>query len=504
MSIRLLCTAALFACAFAVGCEGCVSSEPGPDAEPAAEPDDGDAGGLDPDVNADGGEPDVGGDGGEPGVGPVDDGGEPDVVVDDGGGFVSGRDAFCAGSGGLIPTNVGGDRVCSGDIAARSFRYALCTCDDLVTSGQVVTAGFDSQTNQSNLAAAVGTNGGLTSSLPLDIGGSLWVAGNNGLVTSADVTVGGALLSGGRVVTGPGDLDVGQFAMVNGDVIAGTTSVGGDFTVPDGALVQTSGMPNVVRADVDVPPPCDCAAEHRVDVAGIVNAQQDFAHNDDVGLVADAFANVNETTSHTFECGRYRLVGIAGSGDLTFTIRGRVALFVDGDITTGGTFTIELDGADAELDLFVNGGWTGGQATTIGDTERPRAVRMYLNGDVNLSGDLAVAANVSSPTGALTLSGDNTLHGSFLVRRVSSSGTLDITYDAAVLALSDDCDEDVVVDDDGGMSVDAGDPPGDTCDSCRDCDNQACTDGTCGACVDNADCCAPLFCLEGTCTYLSL
>ncbi len=38
------------------------------------------------------------------------------------------------------------------------------------------------------------------------------------------------------------------------------------------------------------------------------------------------------------------------------------------------------------------------------------------------------------------------------------------------------------------------------CFSCRDCGNQACVDGRCGSCTDSAQCCAPLLCLNSTCT----
>ena len=38
-----------------------------------------------------------------------------------------------------------------------------------------------------------------------------------------------------------------------------------------------------------------------------------------------------------------------------------------------------------------------------------------------------------------------------------------------------------------------------TCTSCTDCNNQACIDGTCGACTDSSQCCAPLECINGSC-----
>lgn len=61
---------------------------------------------------------------------------------------------------------------------------------------------------------------------------------------------------------------------------------------------------------------------------------------------------------------------------------------------------------------------------------------------------------------------------------------------------------DEAVDKAGGMCQ----PPGSgggggggTCNSCKDCGNRPCLNGTCGACTTNADCCAPLGCSNGQC-----
>jgi hypothetical protein len=40
---------------------------------------------------------------------------------------------------------------------------------------------------------------------------------------------------------------------------------------------------------------------------------------------------------------------------------------------------------------------------------------------------------------------------------------------------------------------------GPQCGSCRDCGNHACVGGTCGACVNDSDCCSPLQRSNGTC-----
>ena len=41
------------------------------------------------------------------------------------------------------------------------------------------------------------------------------------------------------------------------------------------------------------------------------------------------------------------------------------------------------------------------------------------------------------------------------------------------------------------------------CNSCRDCNNQACVNGVCGSCTTHGQCCAPLICVNGTCSILN-
>ncbi len=61
---------------------------------------------------------------------------------------------------------------------------------------------------------------------------------------------------------------------------------------------------------------------------------------------------------------------------------------------------------------------------------------------------------------------------------------------------------------DGGSSPDGGaSPDGGThqqgCNTCLDCDNQACLSGACGACTNSSQCCAPLECVNGVCVTVT-
>jgi hypothetical protein len=48
-------------------------------------------------------------------------------------------------------------------------------------------------------------------------------------------------------------------------------------------------------------------------------------------------------------------------------------------------------------------------------------------------------------------------------------------------------------------STDAGTPMMSGCNTCLDCNGQACINGACGACTDSSQCCAPLICIQGMC-----
>ena len=77
--------------------------------------------------------------------------------------------------------------------------------------------------------------------------------------------------------------------------------------------------------------------------------------------------------------------------------------------------------------------------------------------------------------------------GALFAGSVSSSGTLLIDYDVAVLQSNQAC---------------AAFSPA-TCSRCDDCGSAAtCTLGTCGACATDADCCFPLVCSLGECVPL--
>ncbi len=389
---------------------------------------------------------------------------------------------FCSGSGPLI---VVGDTTmdCAGRIAERSFRYALCTCDGIVTSDTVSTDAFDSRTGPyappGLTGGSLGTNADLNATNPWSIGGSMWASGDwssgNRLDVANDLQLAGRLA--GDVV------EVGRNAFVGQSVQVGELRVDGTLTVPAGEEIRADRMMSVgetLRAPVAIPPPCDC--DSLVDIAGFVRTYATDNDNASIDLNADALTNVTTSTPFEFPCGRYYVSRITSDVPVVIRATGRVALFVDGDISVNDLQLELVD--DAQVDVFVSGNVNASGGFGFGDVTTPARVRMYVGGTgtINLAADSVFAGNLYAPRAELVTAGDSEIFGAVFVERLSASGPLSVHYDTGVLGSGDLCDP----------------PP--VCDSCGDCPSiQACIEGACGACETDADCCAPLLCRDGEC-----
>jgi hypothetical protein len=334
----------------------------------------------------------------------------------------------------------------------------------------------------------LGTNGNLSAQGTLTVGGALWVSDATGM-TVATATAQGELHSAGRVASGP-SLTVGADAYVLGDVAAtGDLHVAGTLHQPAGAKVSAGGAQTLggsATGSFTVPPACDCDPALLIDVAAYVDAYR--ASNDDtaVGIDPDALSNVNTPTTLAVPCGRVFFSRVSGTGAITLTLAaGRTAIFIGGDLSPNGPFTIEAP-PGSEVDVFVEGGVTAGSTFTLGDPSNPAKARLWVGGTatINLTSATLLAGNVYGPRSELVLGASpTTVFGSLFVSRVSTQGALTVHYDESVLQSGATC---------GGTSAQA-------CSSCHDCRNQACVAGTCGACTSSSDCCAPLACSAGQC-----
>jgi len=414
--------------------------------------------------------------------GPAGDGGV--VFLDPDGGRRDG-DAFCQGSGALVPLS---QDTCVGDLGRRFFRFAVCSCTSGAVSGKLRTDSFYSPAGGGGAgsSASLAANGSWSTSSHTSIGGSVYTAGSAGppaLSLKGDGVVAGDVHAGADV-TSSGTFQIGGdlFAAGNVGVVSGTlTDVGKIHLSPGRAATGVTAAGGTVTEPVSVPPPCDCGAA--LDVASIVSP---FASaNDDALGGVTAAALDHPAAPVALGCGRYYFDAIEG-GDVTLSLSGRTAVFVAGDVRVGGALHVDL-GPGAELDLFVAGSVSLTGPVAFGSPAAPAKVRVYSGGPVfELSGDAKLGANVYAPRADVAVSSDFEMSGALHARSVAFSGDLTIHYDESVI-------------DTIGCR-----PPGGACATCNDCppSTPACRGGACVPCVTNADCCAPLVCNTGTCVAI--
>lgn len=419
---------------------------------------------------------------------------------------------YCDGEGPPVLANPSGGSVCTGAIAAVSFRYAVCTCEQLQATDEVRTDSFDSSQgpynpNMMGNAGSVGINGTLTHTNKAFIGGSLWVAGGQ-LTLTDEYDIAGELRVDGDV-TSTSELTVGLDSYITGDANLSTYNVGGEHHQPAANnLMYADGTVTEVREPVTVSPPCDCDPNQLLDIDGFIDFYRTTNDNDAINLQPDALTTVTEDTTLELSCGRFFLDEITGTGEITITAQDRTALFIGGDIQTTNNLRIEL-APGAELDLFVAGTFTSTNQVDFGSVDNPANVRMYLGGDDDMTwtGDFSIGGNIYAPEVDLTLTDDAEIFGSLFVKNLTATNKLTVHYDREVLNAGDECTStgtggggdgnNGTNNSTNGGGGNNGGP--DMCMDCRDCLNQSCNDGVCGSCDSNDDCCAPLLCLQGQC-----
>jgi hypothetical protein len=413
--------------------------------------------------------------------------------VAEGGPSLGSQGEYCAGSGPPVLVDALADggpvSTCPDELAQRAFRYALCVCDNYVSDHALVTDAFDGAKGAYDPATAmaggsVGVNGDLHPTGSTRIGGSLW-ASNSTDITTSTLEVSGDLHARGELHPAPSLVVQGSAWMAGGIQTSGDVTVKGTLHVPAGAPLDVAGMRNYGAPDgtsFQVAAACDCDPAHLVDVAGVVATYA--AHNDDeaLGLRPTMLENVQAAVSLTLGCGRAFFTRVGAAAPVHLTAQGRVAVFVGGDLSATD-FEIDVP-AGSELDLFVGGSVVVSGAFRVGDSTNPARARTYVGGgSVNLQSAATLAGNLYAPGATLTLGGTapTTLFGSIFVKTLSSGSDLTIHYDQAILTPS---------------SAPACQAPV-ACGTCNDCNGQACNSGTCGACADSSQCCAPLVCGPG-------
>jgi hypothetical protein len=390
---------------------------------------------------------------------------------------------FCSGSGSVVTIPTARGESCIGDVAAKTFRFALCSCTELSWNGTLKTDSFDSTTGKTGESASIGANLGASSSARYDIGGSLWTGSSGLSVTGSGRVAKDMHVGGGVKSTAPQTVDGDLYS----DSAAGSyITVGGAVHVPAGTTLKdvTAGK-GVINEPVTIAEPCNCKTP-AVDPATVVDFIKTQNDNASGSIVSSDLTKFHDPKTLDLPCGRYYFDQISGSATLTFKLTGRTVVAVDAGLALSGAFNFEL-APGAELDLFVRGDLEFSGSNTLGDIAKPARIRVYAAGTkVHLSGGTRLGGNIYAPNAKLSSSGDIEVSGSLFAREFSLTGSTTIHYDEAILQVPG-----------------CGTPTTTTttCGGCDDCNGAApaCKMGSCAACEADADCCPPLVCNQGTC-----
>ncbi len=416
---------------------------------------------------------------------------------------LSGTPPACAGGGPSIvnTANLGG---CLGGLAATTFRWTLCSCKDVQLSDLILVDAYDS-TQGPYMAGGIGGGVGAdaiyhssASSVAATGGGiwgDLWASSPMGINDSADEWIEHDVRSGGPLQSSA-TMTIGADAYANGDVPKGI-AIGGKLHVPTGAQVGVTPAGGVVREPVSFPPPCDCAADQLVPIAAMVQAHAS-PNNDNasIGLADNLPVASNAAARLDLPCGSYYLASVHHSVPITIWAHGHTALYIGGDVQSSDDIAFGVD-PTGSFDIFIAGTLSTSAKLTIGSPNYPALTRTYIGstGGAGFSAGTSIGGNLYAAYGPVTWSAGTDAYGSVFAGDFSASAATRIHYDAAVLQAGVGCP--------GPGGGDGGAP---VCGSCRDCLNQACVNGQCGACQTDADCCAPLVCSSGTCvsTHVSI
>jgi len=270
---------------------------------------------------------------------------------------------FCAARS--SPVEVG-DGCSAQSPSSQSFRFAICSCTDLVT------------------AAALQVDGPAPTALAVN--GALRVQSAN---IDASVLVGGALSSSGS--TAP--------------------TITGKLTE-------------------HAPAACLCDSSRLFDVSAAVSARvndNDDAALKFEKTELDAFSGVRELD---LLCGRYYLTRIAGDAGLHIRVHGQVALFVAGNIELDDELVVSLDSAaQFSLFVAGNLRVAGRLEVTTPDAADAAHLIMGGEGTVDLGSETSIIGTLYAPRAELVTRGRFELSGALFVRRAAPGAELLVHYD---------------------------------------------------------------------------
>lgn len=415
----------------------------------------------------------------------------------------------------LVPSDGGGDTavvcareiprvrlssqtpICVGDLAARTFRFALCSCVGLDLGAGFRTDSFDDSKGPYTPSAAaqagggpVGINGAVAIRAGAEVQGTLISAGTGPSSIGDSETIHGDLKTNGDLIVGNTVLVV-RNAWVRGSISAPSgVIIAGNLVQPPGAALPAGlrlGGKSVVE-DFTVAPPCACAPGD--DIRNAIDDARSSNDNDLLALSTDALTDPAPSAQIHLPCGRFYVDAVSGSAPTTLVVEGHAALFVGGDFTAWDGLDVQF-APGGQLDVFVGGDFTLGTARSFGDPGRAAALRLYVAGtSVSMAGAAMFAGNLYAPV-ATVATQNIEIFGSMVASGLLSTRSTDavaIHFDRAIL--------------DAGAACSVDSAPR-SCQLCSDCQGaDGCVDGFCTACRDDRDCCDPLVCIGGRCQAL--
>jgi hypothetical protein len=356
------------------------------------------------------------------------------------------RQQYCQGHGPPFERRPDG-QACAASVMRRVFSHALCSCQDLTTTGTSNTIDtYDSRQGRymsGEPGAAVGVNGRFApAAANSSLLGSLSVFGNGTLsFAGLQHQIAGDLRSNSVIDLGAGQLSVGGDVWAHADIIgAGTGTVAGDvYQAPGRTGSQRLMVAGALHSRAfELEPPCPCGEDAPLDIAALVAQAQASNDNAEVGFRPDRYTDVISLEPNELECGRFALSRVSAAGLPDTTINGRTAWFVQGDFIVTGGAGLHF-GPQGELDIFITGSLVmqlgfSLNAGVIGPVERPSALRFYVGGDkVTLTpGTGDFAAYVYAPHAALDLLSFGAGYGALFAKTLTLPG-INLHYDRAIL-----------------------------------------------------------------------
>ena len=253
------------------------------------------------------------------------------------------------------------------------------------------------------------------------------------------------------------------------------------------AACQRQG-PGKISKVSSVAAPCDCS--NLVPVASITAAHRTTNNDDGTIGLSPTVAVGNNPARINLPCGNYYLSQINAAQPLTIAIHGHTALYVDGNLNASGDLAIQMN-PTATLDLFVAGTFNASNGLALGSTSDPAHCRAYVAGTTfNVSGSTTVGCNIYAPQAQVILGNGSTTFGSIFGKSIQANGNATLHYDTSVASAGGECCSAGTCDDGNPCTVDA-------CNGDGTCSHTAAANGA--TCTGTNKCDQAYSCQAGAC-----